>query len=837
MRPLAIAVLAAGLLQAAEPPPTVRLETGNPAGLVAPGGEAALALVIANPGGQRTTVEVAGTVEEFDGTRTPLVFAGAVEAGGEQRVAVPLGAGRRGIRYLAWTLQAGGSATPGAARFVYAKPAGAGQDPAGFRYGVASHPSRAPLPDAEREMRVAAQIGIGTMRWSVEWGGTEPQPGTWDWSRMDERLVAAEQAGLQTQALLAFCAEHAATPATQELYRQARAAGRKDAWLVWNRHAPDDAAWRRYVAAFVGRYQQRIALWEVWNEPDLDGFFAGSTDEYIRMLRSAYAEAKRADPKCVVMTGGFATVTKHPGRKLNPDLEQRVLVEASDAFDVHAHHEHGTFPGFAQAVDELTRMRARMPAVRPLYFNETAMHSSFGGERTQALALAKKLTYARAVGAIGYTWYDLRNDGTDPADHEHNYGLLTRDFQPKAAYAVYNGLIAHMRGTRPSGALDLGLGRHAYVFAGGGRRLVVAWNEEPGLPDSPIAITAPGCGAGEVIDLMGNSAALPARGGALVISTRDEPMLIELPGGEAMPQVVGPLIAVEGATLVAAGETPVLRATLRNPLDTPLAMLLAWRGLPTPRRIELAARASATVALDGALPEPSADGRQTRLLLAWQAEGGPWQGSVEVPLQLVQRIPAGDPASRPADWTLERPDQVVDFCTADPALKEQTWKGPQDLSAQVWLARGDGALRIRVVVRDNLHRQGESADAAWRGDGLQLGLQLPGQQGFLELGAALHDDGRMLRTVWAVPVGVKASADDLGVHISRADGLTTYAVTLPYTAFGLSDAVLGSGLRFNLIVNDNDGPLRKGFIRIAPGIGERKDAATFANVRFDGGTP
>jgi hypothetical protein len=180
---------------------------------------------------------------------------------------------------------------------------------------------------------------------------------------------------------------------------------------------------------------------------------------------------------------------------------------------------------------------------------------------------------------------------------------------------------------------------------------------------------------------------------------------------------------------------------------------------------------------------------------------------------------------------------VVDFCTADPALKDQTWKGPQDLSAQVWLARGGDALRIRVVVRDNLHHQGESADAAWRGDGLQLGLQLPGQQGFLELGAALHDDGRMLRTVWAVPVGMKASADDVGLHISRAGELTTYAITLPYAAFALSDTALSSGVRFNLIVNDNDGPLRKGFVRIAPGIGERKDAANFPNVRFDGAVP
>lgn len=830
---LALAVLAVACAQAADP--TVRLETGNPASLVAPGSEAALALVIANADGQPLAYELSGTAREFDGASTPIAASGTVAAAGEARIAVPLGAGRRGIRYVTWTLKAGGRELPSGARFVYARPAGPGQCPTGFRYGVAAHPSRSPLPEAQREMAVAGQIGIGTMRWSVGWEGLEPQPGQWRWQQMDERLDAAEKAGLQTQALLAFCAEHAATPATQELYRQARAAGRKDAWLVWNRHAPDDAKWRNYVRTVVGHYKDRVQLWEVWNEPDLDGFFAGSTDEYIGMLRSAYAEAKAANPACTVMTGGFATVTKHPGRKLNPDLEQRVLVEAGDAFDVHAHHEHGNFQGFAQAVEELTRMRARMAQPRPLYFNETAMHSAFGDERGQAMALVKKLTYARAVGAIGYTWYDLRNDGNDTSDHEHNYGLVTRDFQPKAAYAVYNELIARMRGTRPAGRLDLGSGRHAYVFAGGGRRLVVAWNEEPGLSDQPVAIVAPGCTAGEVVDLMGNAAPLAARGGALLIASRDEPQLFELPGGEEPLRVVGPLVAVEGATLVAAGETTDLRARLHNPVDAPLALQLSWRGAagPVQRRVELAANGSALVALDGARPEAGGDPRQAVLRLDYAVDGGPWRGALAVPLQLVQRIPAGDPATRPADWTLERADQVVDFCTADPALSAQTWKGPQDLSARVWLGRAAGALRIRVVVRDNVHHQDQPADATWRGDGLQIGIQQPGQQGFLELGAALHDDGRVLRTVWTVPVGVKAGADAMQAQVARSGDLTTYDLALPCSAFGLDETALGSGLRFNLIVNDNDGPLRKGFIRVAPGIGERKDATLFPLVRLD----
>ena len=72
-----------------------------------------------------------------------------------------------------------------------------------------------------------------------------------------------------------------------------------------------------------------------------------------------------------------------------------------------------------------------------------------------------------------------------------------------------------------------------------------------------------------------------------------------------------------------------------------------------------------------------------------------------------------------------------------------------------------------------------------------------------------------------------------GIFIKGFGTDTTYDIELPYADFGLSDAILESGLRFNLVINDNDGQMREGFMRVAPGIGERKDAASFPLIRFD----
>ncbi|MBN8525984.1 MAG: hypothetical protein J0M02_11665, partial [Planctomycetes bacterium] len=251
------------------------------------------------------------------------------------------------------------------------------------------------------------------------------------------------------------------------------------------------------------------------------------------------------------------------------------------------------------------------------------------------------------------------------------------------------------------------------------------------------------------------------------------------------------------------------------------------------RRVEVPANGRSDVVLVGASAEPGGDPQQARVEVSYRVDGGPWDGLISVPLRLVRAIPAGTDWNRPADWTLDTQDAIVDYCTADPSLRDQSWKGPQDLSARIWLGRSPDALRVHVEVRDNVHHQVEPADTAWRGDSVQLGVQAPGQKGFFELTTAMHADGGVLRAVGSSPAGLQAKAADYAARASRSGDATIYDIEIPLQRFGLDGAVLASGLRFNLIVNDNDGPLRKGYIRVAPGIGEGKDSSQFPLVRFD----
>jgi len=59
--------------------------------------------------------------------------------------------------------------------------------------------------------------------------------------------------------------------------------------------------WQQWVRDVTTRYQGRIKYWEIWNEPDLRGFYTGSPDT---LAQTAFATIKVTDPTNVVVSPG-----------------------------------------------------------------------------------------------------------------------------------------------------------------------------------------------------------------------------------------------------------------------------------------------------------------------------------------------------------------------------------------------------------------------------------------------------------------------------------------------------------------------------------------------------
>lgn len=815
------------------PVPSATLATDRFPSLVNASGGARCDLVVDNPGDDVVEAVVDGRITDFDGAAVPVHGRLTLPPHGTASWPLPLGDRRPGIRWLSYTLRMPGGDISGATSFVIGDPV---ERPApggsGFLFGICSHPEHRPAAEHEQEMEAIAAAGATVARVGVAWAGLEPQPGAWKWDLQDRLVALAAAHGIETQPIIGFGPPHAASAADRSAQADAYKTGKRDPWKITLNGAPREEPWRGYVAAFADRYRGKIRFYEIWNEPDL-GFWRGTTDEYIARLRTASEEIRRADPAALVMTGGFATVLEHAGRARNPDLQERVLHEASDAFDIHAFHQHGPVDEFRQALaGELTRIRARMPNQRPVLFNETAITSVGIGERAQAEILVKKLVLALGFGALGLTWYDLRNDGTQPDEAEHNYGLLTRDFRPKAAFASYRAAARWLGGLRPTGRPATAAGVEAVALGGPARRAIAWWSDAPGSVGMPVPVLGAPDGL-QAVDLMGVVTGLPLVDGVAIAQPVFNPHYLVAAAGDA-PLVLGePLITLEDVAVVP-GETAGVPVRLRNPLARPIRIVLAWRGEAGDATwaADVPAQGSVEHAID--FPAPTQHERTQAQVVRWQVPGTPWNGIIRRSATVTRHLATTPPEGRAPDWTLDRAEDVVDLCQADPALTNEAWRGPHDLSAQVWLWRTDEALHLRVAVRDDQAAPAGSTNPldAWKGDGIQFGIRIPGQGEWWELGAARLPDGTIQRSVWSRPKGAAPDAVDApfsATASAQADGCT-YDLTLPLARFAIDAAALQHGIQYNLVVNDNDGKGRKAFLRIAPGLGERKDPALWPQI-------
>ena len=159
-------------------------------------------------------------------------------------------------------------------------------------------------------------------------------------------------------------------------------------------------------------------------------------------------------------------------------------------------------------------------------------NSSTGGfrvttQRAQACLIARSYIDAIASGvAPNVSWYDFRNDGTDPFNFEHNMGIVTRDFRPKPAYRAYATVATMLNGLHVDGELKLGENVFAYRFTGdeGESTVLALWST---LGQQTVKL--PATENGILVDLMGNRTTLEPTDGRISVPLRaDTPVLLRI---------------------------------------------------------------------------------------------------------------------------------------------------------------------------------------------------------------------------------------------------------------------------------------------------------------------
>jgi hypothetical protein len=110
-----------------------------------------------------------------------------------------------------------------------------------------------------------------------------------DWGTSDSHLAAAKAHNMTVVGSIAGYA--------------AWANGSRGDWYV----PADPTEYANFVRDTVNRYKADVHYWEIWNEPNLEEFWAPAPNPaaYAKLLRAAYLAVKQADPTAKVVFGGI----------------------------------------------------------------------------------------------------------------------------------------------------------------------------------------------------------------------------------------------------------------------------------------------------------------------------------------------------------------------------------------------------------------------------------------------------------------------------------------------------------------------------------------------------
>ncbi len=295
-------------------------------------------------------------------------------------------------------------------------------------YGVASI--------SVKNIDLVKPAGFTYVRTGETWANVEKKKGIYNWASYDAMINSITSKGLVPFIVLGFNntlygASHRFTGISGTTQRNAFA---------------------MFAAEAVKRYRGRGIIWEIWNEPNLGYFWRPITnaEDYAALVKTTASAIKRVAPAEIVVAGSMATDNKVP---FFTRCAKAGMLNYIDAVTMHPYRK--TAPeinlglAYKQIRDIIKQYNPSNPNI-PIISSEWGYSTVWTGmnEAKQANYLMRSFLLNKYYGIPISIWYDYRDNGTNPTNPEHHFGLLRYDFSPKPAYQSASALLALIKNAK-----------------------------------------------------------------------------------------------------------------------------------------------------------------------------------------------------------------------------------------------------------------------------------------------------------------------------------------------------------------------------------------------------
>jgi hypothetical protein len=290
------------------------------------------------------------------------------------------------------------------------------------------------------DMELLKRSGIRVLRISIGWDGVEASKGNYNWLFWDDYVkMAVEEYGITLVPYVCY------TPSWNST---------GDTTNFWNHTPKDYEAFGAFMTVLVNRYKKWIKTWELWNEPDIDAYWSGTSADLAKLTKIGAEAVRKADPAAKVVLAGLAHDTKF----LRALFRDHGISPYVDVVNCHSYFETWSGEPLETVIDYVNTIAdiiARygngqslwMAEVgystfrRPDGFVSDSYRCTYDYEHTpafQAVAMWRTLTMLLSTEKMAaVAWYEVKD--LPPTENvigdvnNRNLGVANVDFTPKPA--------------------------------------------------------------------------------------------------------------------------------------------------------------------------------------------------------------------------------------------------------------------------------------------------------------------------------------------------------------------------------------------------------------------
>lgn len=338
--------------------------------------------------------------------------------------------------------------------------------PSGFGIAVGSTAQSLTTPELNSEFADIRRIGFSWIRFDLQWETVQPSNSkTYDWSAYDRIVDLATKNGLHVLPTLAYAPKWARLTICNSTDKCAPSSPAKFAAFA-------QAAALHFKAAGVDD-------WEIWNEPNLQGFWlpAPSPMAYTALLKATYPAIKSVEPQATVITGGLGSLDQFSQSIDSLTFLNNLYADgAKNYFDAVGWHPYSypatpdtvaSWSGWSKMGDLGVSVRSIMAANgdggKLIWMTEFGAPTGGPGslatiygynQNGSEFHVSDTLQSEMATQAVNYVrssswagpmfWYSYRDLGTNSDTNENFFGLVSFNGTKKPAYYTFeNALVGH----------------------------------------------------------------------------------------------------------------------------------------------------------------------------------------------------------------------------------------------------------------------------------------------------------------------------------------------------------------------------------------------------------